>query len=185
MLSQEKCAQYWPSDGSVSYGDITVELKKEEECESYTVRDLLVTNTRVRVWPSPCGKLWALLGWLSLTCTDVHGTLRFLLQVLDLPSCIFSSIISLSSQSSVHPLLSHLLPCAYLPPVGVPVLLIASHPAPLPCCHPAALILLLPCPTTQPPSCSLFPTSCPAPCHRNAFPPQVDSFPKQMVFPKP
>ncbi|XP_010126949.1 PREDICTED: receptor-type tyrosine-protein phosphatase alpha-like [Chlamydotis macqueenii] len=46
MLSQEKCAQYWPSDGSVSYGDITVELKKEEECESYTVRDLLVTNTR-------------------------------------------------------------------------------------------------------------------------------------------
>ncbi|KAK2510764.1 Ptpra [Columba guinea] len=42
----EKCAQYWPSDGSVSYGDITVELKKEEECESYTVRDLLVTNTR-------------------------------------------------------------------------------------------------------------------------------------------
>ncbi|NWI10847.1 PTPRA phosphatase, partial [Crypturellus soui] len=43
---QEKCAQYWPSDGAVSYGDITVELKKEEECESYTVRDLLVTNTR-------------------------------------------------------------------------------------------------------------------------------------------
>lgn len=34
----------------MSYGDITVELKKEEECESYTVRDLLVTNTRVR-WP--------------------------------------------------------------------------------------------------------------------------------------
>uniref|UniRef100_A0A8C2T6V1 Receptor-type tyrosine-protein phosphatase alpha n=1 Tax=Coturnix japonica TaxID=93934 RepID=A0A8C2T6V1_COTJA len=46
---QEKCAQYWPSDGSVSYGDINVELKKEEECESYTVRDLLVTNTRVRI----------------------------------------------------------------------------------------------------------------------------------------
>lgn len=57
MLSQEKCAQYWPSDGSVSYGDITVELKKEEECESYTVRDLLVTNTRVSVWPPPCGEL--------------------------------------------------------------------------------------------------------------------------------
>lgn len=56
---QEKCAQYWPSDGLVSYGDITVELKKEEECESYTIRDLLVTNTRVR-WlvdeASPTGK---------------------------------------------------------------------------------------------------------------------------------
>ena len=48
FVPQEKCAQYWPSDGLVSYGDITVELKKEEECESYTVRDLLVTNTRVR-----------------------------------------------------------------------------------------------------------------------------------------
>lgn len=57
MLSQEKCAQYWPSDGSVSYGDITVELKKEEECESYTVRDLLVTNTRVRARPRPFGGL--------------------------------------------------------------------------------------------------------------------------------
>ncbi|KAL7981723.1 hypothetical protein Chor_001538 [Crotalus horridus] len=38
---QEKCAQYWPSDASISYGDITIELKKEEECESYTVRDLM------------------------------------------------------------------------------------------------------------------------------------------------
>ncbi|KAG8453294.1 hypothetical protein GDO86_000073 [Hymenochirus boettgeri] len=43
---QEKCAQYWPSEGTMSFGDITIELKKEEECESYTVRDLLVTNTR-------------------------------------------------------------------------------------------------------------------------------------------
>ncbi|MEQ2180797.1 hypothetical protein GOODEAATRI_005016, partial [Goodea atripinnis] len=41
---QEKCAQYWPSDGVVSHGDITIELKREEENESYTVRDLLVTN---------------------------------------------------------------------------------------------------------------------------------------------
>ncbi|NWT26405.1 PTPRA phosphatase, partial [Cardinalis cardinalis] len=56
---QEKCAQYWPSDGSVSYGDITVELKKEEECESYTVRDLLVTNTRVRAWLLPLGGMVA------------------------------------------------------------------------------------------------------------------------------
>uniref|UniRef100_A0A672Z9J7 Receptor-type tyrosine-protein phosphatase alpha n=1 Tax=Sphaeramia orbicularis TaxID=375764 RepID=A0A672Z9J7_9TELE len=45
---QEKCAQYWPSDGVVVYGDISIELKREEESESYTVRDLLVTNNRVR-----------------------------------------------------------------------------------------------------------------------------------------
>lgn len=30
------------------YGDISIEIKKEEENESYTVRDLLVTNNRVR-----------------------------------------------------------------------------------------------------------------------------------------
>ncbi|XP_008407732.1 receptor-type tyrosine-protein phosphatase alpha [Poecilia reticulata] len=43
---QDKCAQYWPSDGVVSHGDIIIELKREEENESYTVRDLLVTNSR-------------------------------------------------------------------------------------------------------------------------------------------
>ncbi|XP_029948296.1 receptor-type tyrosine-protein phosphatase alpha [Salarias fasciatus] len=43
---QEKCAQYWPSDGVVVYGDISIEIKREEESESYTVRDLLVTNNR-------------------------------------------------------------------------------------------------------------------------------------------
>lgn len=32
----------------VSHGDIIIELKREEENESYTVRDLLVTNNRVR-----------------------------------------------------------------------------------------------------------------------------------------
>lgn len=45
---QEKCAQYWPSDGAVVHGDISIEIKREDECESYTVRDLLVTNNRVR-----------------------------------------------------------------------------------------------------------------------------------------
>ncbi|KAG1943333.1 receptor-type tyrosine-protein phosphatase alpha [Pimephales promelas] len=43
---QEKCAQYWSSDGVMVCGDISIELKREEESESYTVRDLLVTNNR-------------------------------------------------------------------------------------------------------------------------------------------
>ncbi|XP_062868350.1 receptor-type tyrosine-protein phosphatase alpha [Trichomycterus rosablanca] len=43
---QEKCAQYWPSDGVMVCGDVSIELKREDECESYTVRDLLVTNSR-------------------------------------------------------------------------------------------------------------------------------------------
>ncbi|MGH0186816.1 UNVERIFIED_CONTAM: hypothetical protein FKN15_022466 [Acipenser sinensis] len=44
--TQEKCVQYWPSESTLSCGDITIELKKEEESESYTVRDLLVSNNR-------------------------------------------------------------------------------------------------------------------------------------------
>lgn len=44
---QEKCAQYWSSDGVMVCGDMSIELKREEESESYTVRDLLVTNNRV------------------------------------------------------------------------------------------------------------------------------------------
>ncbi|XP_059926287.1 receptor-type tyrosine-protein phosphatase alpha isoform X2 [Gadus macrocephalus] len=43
---QEKCAQYWPSDGAVAYGDVSIEIKREDESESYTVRELLVTNNR-------------------------------------------------------------------------------------------------------------------------------------------
>ncbi|CAM4666913.1 unnamed protein product [Leuciscus chuanchicus] len=43
---QEKCAQYWSSDGVMVCGDMSIELKREEESESYTVRDLLVTNNR-------------------------------------------------------------------------------------------------------------------------------------------
>ncbi|XP_023667435.1 receptor-type tyrosine-protein phosphatase alpha-like isoform X2 [Paramormyrops kingsleyae] len=43
---QEKCAQYWSSDGVMPCGDVSIELKREEECESYTIRDLLITNNR-------------------------------------------------------------------------------------------------------------------------------------------
>uniref|UniRef100_A0AAY5E7R0 Receptor-type tyrosine-protein phosphatase alpha n=1 Tax=Electrophorus electricus TaxID=8005 RepID=A0AAY5E7R0_ELEEL len=43
---QEKCVAYWPRDGVMVCGDMAIELKRDEECESYTVRDLLVTNNR-------------------------------------------------------------------------------------------------------------------------------------------
>jgi hypothetical protein len=32
----------------VAYGDVSIEIKREDESESYTVRELLVTNNRVR-----------------------------------------------------------------------------------------------------------------------------------------
>ncbi|XP_048834177.1 receptor-type tyrosine-protein phosphatase alpha-like isoform X2 [Brienomyrus brachyistius] len=43
---QEKCTQYWPTEGTLVCGDMAIELKREEVCENYTVRDLLVTNSR-------------------------------------------------------------------------------------------------------------------------------------------
>ncbi|CAF89865.1 unnamed protein product, partial [Tetraodon nigroviridis] len=50
LLCPISCRKNAPSIGPVTgqsvYGDISIEIKKEEENESYTVRDLLVTNTR-------------------------------------------------------------------------------------------------------------------------------------------
>ncbi|XP_051838674.1 receptor-type tyrosine-protein phosphatase epsilon isoform X2 [Antechinus flavipes] len=40
---QEKCFQYWPADGSVTYGEINIELKSDTVSEAISVRDFLVT----------------------------------------------------------------------------------------------------------------------------------------------
>uniref|UniRef100_A0AAX7U5H2 Receptor-type tyrosine-protein phosphatase epsilon n=1 Tax=Astatotilapia calliptera TaxID=8154 RepID=A0AAX7U5H2_ASTCA len=40
---QDKCFQYWPTEDSVSYGDYTVELKGDTLCETFSLRDLVLT----------------------------------------------------------------------------------------------------------------------------------------------
>ncbi|NXE39683.1 PTPRE phosphatase, partial [Ptilorrhoa leucosticta] len=40
---QEKCCQYWPSEGSVTHGEITVEIKNDSLMDAISVRDFLVT----------------------------------------------------------------------------------------------------------------------------------------------
>ncbi|XP_072485162.1 receptor-type tyrosine-protein phosphatase epsilon isoform X2 [Notamacropus eugenii] len=40
---QEKCFQYWPADGSVTHGEITIEIKSDTISEAISVRDFLVT----------------------------------------------------------------------------------------------------------------------------------------------
>ncbi|NXD94836.1 PTPRE phosphatase, partial [Chaetorhynchus papuensis] len=40
---QEKCCQYWPSEGSVTHGEITVEIKSDSLMDAISVRDFLVT----------------------------------------------------------------------------------------------------------------------------------------------
>uniref|UniRef100_A0A8C6T7B6 Receptor-type tyrosine-protein phosphatase epsilon n=1 Tax=Neogobius melanostomus TaxID=47308 RepID=A0A8C6T7B6_9GOBI len=40
---QEKCYQYWPSEGSMTFGDYTVELTADTLCETFSLKDLVVT----------------------------------------------------------------------------------------------------------------------------------------------
>lgn len=40
---QEKCYQYWPSEGSVTFGDYTLELTGETQCETFTLKDMVLT----------------------------------------------------------------------------------------------------------------------------------------------
>ncbi|XP_062862794.1 protein tyrosine phosphatase receptor type Eb [Trichomycterus rosablanca] len=40
---QEKCARYWPADGSLSFGEYAVELKRDVQYEAFSLRDLLLT----------------------------------------------------------------------------------------------------------------------------------------------
>ncbi|KFQ84905.1 Receptor-type tyrosine-protein phosphatase epsilon, partial [Phoenicopterus ruber ruber] len=40
---QEKCCQYWPSEGSVTHGEITVEIKSDSLLDAISVRDFMVT----------------------------------------------------------------------------------------------------------------------------------------------
>ncbi|KAL6478177.1 hypothetical protein MHYP_G00140120 [Metynnis hypsauchen] len=40
---QEKCVPYWPAEGSVSFGEYSVELKRDTLCETFSLRDLLLT----------------------------------------------------------------------------------------------------------------------------------------------
>ncbi|XP_042315656.1 receptor-type tyrosine-protein phosphatase epsilon isoform X1 [Sceloporus undulatus] len=43
---QEKCFQYWPSEGSVTYGEITIEIKSDLLADAISVRDFLITHNQ-------------------------------------------------------------------------------------------------------------------------------------------
>ncbi|KAF3841980.1 hypothetical protein F7725_023931 [Dissostichus mawsoni] len=46
--AKEKCFQYWPSEGSVTFGDYTVELTADTQCETFTLKDMVLTYRPVR-----------------------------------------------------------------------------------------------------------------------------------------
>ncbi|KAM4587422.1 receptor-type tyrosine-protein phosphatase alpha [Odontesthes bonariensis] len=92
---QEKCAQYWPSDGAVVYGDISIEIKREEESESYTVRDLLVTNNREN--KARAVRLFHFHGWPEVGIpTDGKGMIN-----------IIAAVQKQQQQSGNHPITVH------------------------------------------------------------------------------
>ncbi|KAF6317782.1 protein tyrosine phosphatase receptor type E [Rhinolophus ferrumequinum] len=43
---QDKCYQYWPTEGSVTHGDITIEIKSDTLSEAISIRDFLVTSNQ-------------------------------------------------------------------------------------------------------------------------------------------
>ncbi|KAK7918855.1 hypothetical protein WMY93_010139 [Mugilogobius chulae] len=40
---QDKCCQYWPTEEAVSYGDFRVELKADNLCDTFSLRDLVLS----------------------------------------------------------------------------------------------------------------------------------------------
>uniref|UniRef100_S4RPI8 protein-tyrosine-phosphatase n=1 Tax=Petromyzon marinus TaxID=7757 RepID=S4RPI8_PETMA len=41
---QEKCFQYWPSNDSITFGDISIEIKSEKLIGSYTAREFVISS---------------------------------------------------------------------------------------------------------------------------------------------
>ena len=44
---QEVCYQYWPSDGTQTYGEFRVEILGEEKLEGFSLRSFGVLNAKV------------------------------------------------------------------------------------------------------------------------------------------
>ncbi|XP_030058816.1 receptor-type tyrosine-protein phosphatase epsilon isoform X1 [Microcaecilia unicolor] len=40
---QEKCCQYWPSEGSITHGEINIEIKNDNIIDAISIRDFVVT----------------------------------------------------------------------------------------------------------------------------------------------
>ncbi|XP_061084123.1 receptor-type tyrosine-protein phosphatase epsilon isoform X2 [Conger conger] len=40
---QDKCFQYWPTEDTVTYGEYTVEIKADTLCDTFSLRDLVLT----------------------------------------------------------------------------------------------------------------------------------------------
>lgn len=46
-ILQEKCFQYWPSEGSVTHGEINIEIKSDSLLDAISIRDFIITFNQV------------------------------------------------------------------------------------------------------------------------------------------
>ena len=46
-LGRHKCSQYWPDEGVVRYGNVTVTVAKLQQCDGYELRNMKI-SCRVR-----------------------------------------------------------------------------------------------------------------------------------------
>lgn len=68
---QDKCFQYWPSENSVTYGDFSVEIKGDTLCDTFSLKDLLLTYGPV----SFCLSVWIYNKYSQYNNYDfVHNT---------------------------------------------------------------------------------------------------------------
>ena len=57
-LGKRKCAQYWPDDGSMKYGNIVVQVLKTQNCEGYDLRTIKLQSkvqyfSRIQLFSPP------------------------------------------------------------------------------------------------------------------------------------
>ena len=52
-LGRHKCTQYWPDEGIVKYGNVTVTVAKLQQCDGYELRTMTITSA-VRVCVCVC-----------------------------------------------------------------------------------------------------------------------------------
>ena len=43
-LGRHKCTQYWPDEGVVQYGNVTVTVGKVQQCEGYEIRTIKISS---------------------------------------------------------------------------------------------------------------------------------------------
>ena len=64
---------YWPEEGGAAYGEFKVDITGKEECPGFTVRKLVISNFKVR--------LYSLINYtVSITmCTDCLAALNIMI----------------------------------------------------------------------------------------------------------